>query len=269
MRVTAPAKLNLFLEVTGKRPNGYHELYSLCCFLTLADELEITPAPANACNSDISDNIIITAAGKIGVTADIKLTKNIPMGGGLGGGSADAAAVLATLGQDIAPEKLYEIALSLGADVPVCLYSQLNKASAAFFSGIGEIVKPASALPEFYVILLNPNKHLATPDVFRKLLPDGGRWEPSAKFSWDSDEDFFRKLKKRRNDLEDTAISLMPDIAHVLSVLQSSPGCIMARMTGSGATCFGLYRDRALAEEAEQDIRAEYAEWFVKMAKPI
>ncbi len=280
MLITAPAKLNLFLDVTGKRDDGYHELYSLCVFLDLADEIELEEADNISCEmmpgyNIGEDNIALKAALELSKKLPepfgcrIKIKKNIPVGGGLGGGSADAAATIAGLDRlwqlNLSHAELYRVAVGLGADVPVCLYSILNRENAAFFAGTGEIITPAINLPELYLVIVNPNRHQSTKEVFTKLnlQANASRYD----FKWSSPEEFFNLLKKRHNRLENTAISLIPEIAHVISVIQAQENCIISRMSGSGASCFGLFTTEAAAKEAESVIAAEYAEWFVKSAK--
>lgn len=276
MKILAPAKLNLFLEVTGKRPNGYHELYSLCAFLDLADELEIVEDSGVRCQvldvGDIENNIVLKAANKLqekfGVQSGCKitLTKNIPMGGGLGGGSADAAATLIALnklwGLNLSHNELYKIGLELGADVPVCLYSQLNNTNAAFFSGIGEILSPAPKLSPLFFVLVNPNIHLATKDVFQKLTIPESVTHKEFQFS-------LSELKNRTNHLEPASKALCPEISIVLETLIHQNGCTFSRMTGSGSTCFGIFENKDNAELAAKKILAKHPKWFVKTAELI
>ena len=246
MKIQAPAKLNLSLEVTGKRPDGYHLLESDVIFLSLYDELEFEPAEDLFLNSNIADNIILKAARSLHPTkgAKIKLRKNIPMGGGLGGGSADAAATLIVLNKlwelNLPEKKLYEIALSLGADVPVCLFSHLQKTNTAHFSGVGEIVTHASPRPYWYFLLVNPNKNLPTINVFREY--ELGNTAPTG----------------HKNDLEYAAIKLVPDIAHILEFLKSTKGNLFARMTGTGSTCFAVYENIDDATNAATQVPDNY-----------
>lgn len=275
MKILAPAKLNLFLEVTGKRPNGYHELYSLCAFLNLADELEIELVNGASCivhGVNIDNNIVLTAANllkknfSVAQGCKITLTKNIPMGGGLGGGSADAAATLIALselwGLNLSHDELYKIGLELGADVPVCLYSQLNNTNAAIFEGIGEILSPAPKLPPLYFALVNPNIHLATKEVFQKLTIPKSITHKEFQFS-------LNELKNRTNHLEPVSKALCPEISIILETLLHQNGCILSRMTGSGSTCFGIFENKADAELATKKILAAHPKWFVKTAELI
>lgn len=256
MKIQAPAKLNLYLEVTGNRPDGYHLLESDVVFLNLCDELEFEPSETLSLNSDIADNIIIKAARALSPDKGVKitLTKNIPMGAGLGGGSADAAATLVALNEMWGinmPEKLlYAIALSLGADVPVCLFSQLNDAEFAHFSGIGNEVSFTETRPDWSYLLVNPNKHLATKDVF------------------ESYNSHFTELAKlpHTNHLEAAAIRLEPEIAEILATLHGSTNNLFARMTGSGSTCFAVFERREDAENAAKNLPEK---WWRYIAQTI
>jgi 4-diphosphocytidyl-2-C-methyl-D-erythritol kinase len=242
----ANAKLNLNLHVKGKRPDGYHLLESDVIFLSLADELHFEAADDLQVISSIPDNLIAKAARliapdiiKSGRGVKITLTKNIPMGGGLGGGSADAAATLVGLKEffDISmPESaLYEMALKLGADVPCCLYNQLTGKNAVHFCGIGEVLTPAPLAPNWHFLLVNPNLHMDTASVFKAY--DG--------------------LGEGDNHLQTTAIKLMPEIGQVLALLEST-NPIFARMTGSGATCFAVYKTADQAQNAASQIPDKY-----------
>jgi 4-diphosphocytidyl-2-C-methyl-D-erythritol kinase len=239
--------------------------------LDLADE--ITFAPSNNLSlveNKIADNIVLKAAEKLntGSGVEIKLKKNIPMGAGLGGGSADAALSLYYLNKlwnlKTGEAELYQTAISLGADVPVCLYSNIHNANTAFFSGIGEVIEASPKLPEFYIVLVNPNIHLATVEVFKKL-----EFKPSplVKFEWNNDEDFFEKLKNRENHLQNAAISIAPKIAEVLATISTMKGCVISRMTGSGSTCFGIFKEFDLAKVACRMLQANQ-DWWIKLAKP-
>ena len=238
MKIQAPAKLNLSLEVMGKRPDGYHLLESDVVFLNLYDELHFEIAPKLELNSDIENNIIIKAANALDSKkgAKITLTKRIPMGAGLGGGSADAAATLVALnklwGLNFPNNQLYEIALKLGADVPVCLYAHLESANSAHFSGIGEVITKFTA-PEYFYLLVNPNIHLATKDVFNQL--------------------------KGRDNFVEAATELAPEIGKVLDFLNSQ-NPVFARMTGTGSTCFAVFESMQLTEMAAKNVPTKW--WY-------
>ena len=256
----APAKVNLFLHVTGKREDGYHLLDSLAVFPAVGDTLRLEP-DARLClrisgrfGATLSagpDNLVLRAARllaeKAGIVAAgrLHLEKNLPVASGIGGGSADAAAALALLAQHwnfSAP--LHEIALLLGADVPVCLASR-----PARMAGIGEILTPAPRLPSFGMVLVNPGVPVATAAVFKArtkafsppaILPE--TWPDAAALAaW---------LADQKNDLEAPAIALAPPIAKVLATMRALPGILLARMSGSGATCFGIFATPAAAASA-------------------
>lgn len=272
-KILAPAKINLYLHVTGKRDDGYHLLDSLMVPTKLCDVIEVAAAENIALEvvgefasvaGDSADNIVIKAARMLAQAAgrnpDVKiiLHKNIPVGAGLGGGSADAAAVLKLLnefwGIGYSADRLAEIGLSLGADVPFCLYG-----SPAVISGIGEAIKPAN-VPPLYVVLVNPNKHLATKDVFTYRAFDFGA--AAAQIPQDA-AGFLPFLRSCRNDLEANAIALVPEINDVLAVIGRQRGCLLARMSGSGATCFGLFDNHDNLAAAAQNIKGFEGGWWV------
>lgn len=259
----APAKVNLFLHVTGRRPNGFHTLDSLAVFADVGDRLTATCASElrlvvdGPFASDISagpDNLVLRAAHALARAAgaangaSLRLTKNLPHSAGLGGGSADAAAALRLLNRiwklpDREPENL-RLAAGLGADVPACLMSQPTR-----MSGIGEILQLAPAPPALGLCLVNPGVALPTKAVFQAWT--GAFSEPATiPASWTDATALATCLAGLRNDLEAPAISLCPAIRSVLGALGAEPGCLLARMSGSGATCFGLFRDTVSAEQA-------------------
>ncbi|MBN9562172.1 MAG: 4-(cytidine 5'-diphospho)-2-C-methyl-D-erythritol kinase [Alphaproteobacteria bacterium] len=248
----APAKVNLYLHVTGKRPNGYHELDSLVVFAGAADELRAEPAealslvfrgPFGAPLAAEADNLVLRAARALLAAAGheslvrLTLEKNLPVASGIGGGSADAAACLRLLGRLWNVTAPPELALSLGADVPVCLAGV-----AARMSGVGECLTPAPRLPACGMVLVNPGVALGTADVFRARV--GGFSAVAAlPEAWPDARSMTDDLVRLGNDLEVPAIGLCPVIGDVLAALRAAPGCLLARMSGSGATCFGLFAD--------------------------
>jgi len=278
--VAAPAKLNLYLHVTGLRYDGYHELDSLVAFADIHDTIEVRPSAALSLKiegpfrvplGDPADNIVLRAAralaeaAGIEPTARIALTKRLPVAAGIGGGSADAAAAIRALCVlwSVRPqaEDLATMALALGADVPVCLAGK-----PAFVGGIGEELTPAPRLPEVPLVLVNPLRPLSTPAVFGARE---GLFGKPARF----DETPFdaavlaRLLAERGNDLTEAAVSLVPDVATVLMALENVPGTLLARMSGSGATCFALYKDETAAARAAAVIAAANPGWWVAMSK--
>lgn len=282
MRLEAWAKVNLTLHVTGRRPDGYHELDSLVVFAGVGDTLEITAAedlslslegPFASALDAAESNLALRAARSLregfGATAGarLRLVKRLPVAAGLGGGSADAAAALRGLAHFWAlgaPEDaLHEIAARLGADVPACL-----TARPSLLSGVGELVQAAPPLPGFWLVLVNPGVPLSTPAVFKAR---GGPF--SAPQPWTEAPGTARELAVRlaegRNDLEAPAIALVPAIAQVLSALRATPACLLARMSGSGATCFGLYETEAAARAAARRLGADQADWWVAAAPAV
>ena len=256
----APAKVNLFLHVVGRRADGYHLLDSLVVFPGAADCLTAGPAArldlavAGAFGAGLGagpDNLVLRAAralaDKAGVTAgaSLVLDKRLPVASGIGGGSADAAAALRLLARlwsvRLPDDALQGIALGLGADVPVCLAGR-----AARMGGIGDRLSPAPALPPFGVVLVNPGAGVSTPEVFRART---GPFSHGASLpaSWPDAEAMALDLSALGNDLEAPTLRLCPAVGDVLAWLRAQPGCLLARMSGSGATCFGLFRDAAAA----------------------
>jgi 4-diphosphocytidyl-2-C-methyl-D-erythritol kinase len=268
----APAKINLHLHVVGRRNDGYHLLDSLVVFAGVGDRLSVSPTadlsltvigPFAAGLAAESDNLVLKAARCLADAAGMRATgallleKNRPGASGIGGGSADAAAALRLLCRlwGIAPG-LEELARTLGADVPVCLSGR-----ASLMSGIGEVLEPAPPLPPAGLVLINPGVAVSTPSVFRARA---GGFSQAARFprvGWRDAAALAANLQNLRNDLEPAACSLAPVIEEALDVLASLPGCLLARMSGSGATCFGLFSSAEAASRAAQNIRR--AEWWV------
>lgn len=252
----APAKVNLYLHVTGRRADGYHLLDSLAVFPPVGDLLRAARAEALSLTIDgtfggglaaEADNLVLRAARALdgSVGARIELEKHLPVASGIGGGSADAAAALRLLCRLWGlPPAAASIALTLGADVPVCLASR-----PARMGGVGEALTPAPELPSAGLVLVNPGVSLATADVFRARA---GRFSAPAALpaTWADAAAMAGDLARLRNDLEPPAIALHPVIGMVLAALADVPGCLLARMSGSGATCFGLFPDAASAEAA-------------------
>ncbi|MBM3609107.1 MAG: 4-(cytidine 5'-diphospho)-2-C-methyl-D-erythritol kinase [Alphaproteobacteria bacterium] len=280
----APAKINLTLHVVRRREDGYHDLESLVAFTGAGDMLSLTPArelslrcegatAAQAGEGD--DNLVLKAARHLqalapGIkTGAFHLTKNLPVAAGLGGGSSDAAAALRLLARlnqiPLDDARLLEAAIRTGSDAPVCLEKR-----ARVMSRRGEHLGPALRLPPVYIVLVNPGVGVATPRIFARLnLKPGEETGFRAHPSISGDEDFdalATVLRKCRNDLEDAASVEAPAIGHVLAVLSAARGCRLARMTGSGATCFGLFPTRHAASRAARVIRQQHASWWVKTA---
>lgn len=287
---TAHAKVNLFLHVTGRRDDGYHLLDSLAVFAGVADRLTVVPDtrlrlslsgpfaahlqvdPGADPASPEADNLVLRAARRLIAAASrdghgdspgahLTLEKQLPVASGIGGGSADAAAALRLLRRfwsldGVDDERLHAIASSLGADVPVCLAQR-----PARMQGIGEILREAPVLPELGMVLINCGEAVATPAVFRARVPV---FSPQAVLpgGWPDAASLAADLARLSNDLEAAACLICPTIETVLSALRGLPGCLFARMSGSGATCFGLFETSSAASDAVRDSRLP-AQWWV------
>jgi 4-diphosphocytidyl-2-C-methyl-D-erythritol kinase len=267
----APAKVNLALHVTGRRPDGLHLLDSLVVFPRLGDLVEAEPAAslslaiAGPFARDLSagpDNLVLRAALLLGPGrgAALRLTKSLPVASGIGGGSADAAATLRLLARLWrAPLPSPASVLALGADVPVCLAGRSCR-----MSGVGDRLAPL-ALPPFWIVLVNPGVPLATAAVFAGLVARDNAPLPDPP-ALPSAEALFRWLAAQRNDLEPPAIVAAPPIADTLAALAAQAGCRLARMSGSGATCFGLFAGEAPALVAADALRRAEPAWWVAAA---
>jgi 4-diphosphocytidyl-2-C-methyl-D-erythritol kinase len=276
--VFAPAKLNLYLHVVGRRDDGYHLLDSLIAFADIGDRLTVAPAdalsltvegPEAAGLADLGDdNLVLRAAHLLAeqtgakARAALHLVKHLPIASGIGGGSADAAAALSALNQlwdyPLSPEALAELGLKLGADVPACLAGR-----PVWVGGIGEDIEMAPHLPPLGLVLANPRHPLPTSAVFQArcgAFSRPGRFEtvpqdPAA---------LARTLGMRRNDLAEAAIGLVPEIAAVLDALGRLPGALLSRMSGSGATCFALFAGREQAMAAARHLARGKPGWWVE-----
>jgi 4-diphosphocytidyl-2-C-methyl-D-erythritol kinase len=281
---TARAKVNLALHVTGRRPDGYHLLDSLVVFAEVADTLRAVPLGNDdvtftvdgqfvrdlAEAGDVHDNLVLRAADLLirsfpahrihGVR--LELTKRLPVAAGLGGGSADAAAALRRLnrtwGLGLAAAELAALGLRLGADVPMCLLSRPLRAS-----GIGERVTPVAGIPALPLLLVNPGVRVATPDVFRRLARAERPGLPPLPPRFGSVMEFVMWLRKTRNDLTEPASALAPEIGRVLKALAADPDCLIARMTGSGATVFGVFMSVDSANRAADRLHAARPDWWL------
>jgi len=273
----APAKVNLSLRVLGRRDDGYHELESLVAFADVADVLSLTPGPtlaldvegpyAAACG-DAADNLVWRAAQALAVCipggrlGGFHLDKQLPAAAGVGGGSADAAAALRLVaranGLNPGDPRLREAALALGADVSVCL-----DPVARMMRGIGHDLSPALTLPPLAAVLVNPGVAVSTREVFSRLAlrperPASADAVPTALpalFAW---------LETRPNDLEAPARALAPAIGAVLDALRAIPDARLARMSGSGATCFALFTSMAAAQTAARALTRDHPLWWVR-----
>ena len=267
----AHAKVNLWLNVIGRRADGYHLLDSLVAFVDLADSISASPAdrlsleidgPCAGTLSDEPDNLVLKAARRLadraGVSARaaIRLSKRIPVAAGLGGGSADAAAALRELVDlwrvAMPQEELFDLAQTLGADVPMCLAG-----GTALVSGVGERLDFAPPLPAAAILLVNPGVALPTRDVFAARRGSFSASRPPPK-AWRDLSGFAAELSRRGNDLTDAAIALCPAVGDVLDFLRRSDRVRYAGMSGSGATCFALYDDLDAARSTSATMPAAW-----------
>jgi 4-diphosphocytidyl-2-C-methyl-D-erythritol kinase len=277
----APAKVNLTLRVLARRPDGYHELESLVVFADFGDRLTFARGgdlaltvhgPSAAAAGDGGDNLVHKAARALAaLRPDIALgafdlDKRLPVAAGLGGGSSDAAAALRLLadanGISRDDPALHTAARSTGADVPVCLDPRPR-----IMRGIGERLSPPLSLPPLPAVLVNPGVALPTKAVFAgwKVSPQApGQLDEPALQKLSGARELLEHVGRQTNDLEPPAVALQPSIAHVLAALRDAPGCVLARMSGSGATCFGLFGTPDAALAAEKVLSLREPKWWVK-----
>ena len=277
----APAKVNLTLHVLGRRADGYHEIESLVAFADVGDRLTFVPGdtlelavsgPTAQAAGAGADNLVLKAARALAESVDglrlgrFNLEKQLPVAAGLGGGSSDAAAALRLLARvnDLSLDdgRVRAAAQATGADVPVCLDPK-----ARMMRGIGEVLSDPFALPELPAVLVNPGVAVPTRDVFAALAapPLTAPAQAEDFFTIDTDAAALVSiLAARRNDLEIPAIKLQAVIADVLEALQASPHCLLARMSGSGATCFALFGSAGAAQEVAQRMQADHPGWWVR-----
>ncbi|PCI39416.1 MAG: 4-(cytidine 5'-diphospho)-2-C-methyl-D-erythritol kinase [Rhodospirillaceae bacterium] len=313
----APAKLNLYLHVTGKREDGYHTLDSLVAFADVGDVITVEPhkdheglslsltGPYAADVPSGPDNLVLKAARllaeRLGVQANahITLEKNLPVASGIGGGSTDAAATLRALvkfwalklsdkqihqaanligddsntrltletlfsswSDDLCSAQMDDLALRLGADVPVCLEGRT-----VFMAGIGEQLTLAPPLPSpVWIVLANPHVALSTPSVFNARTDGFSTAQPFYETPKDV-QGLVKLLAQRKNDLAAPAIALAPKIQDVLDALNAQNNCLLARMSGSGATCFAIFSSQASALSAQDNLAETQPLWWVKAAR--
>ncbi|OZB19828.1 MAG: 4-(cytidine 5'-diphospho)-2-C-methyl-D-erythritol kinase [Rhodobacterales bacterium 34-62-10] len=265
----APAKVNLTLHVTGQRADGYHLLDSLVVFADLGDRLVLRRAdqPALRVTGPMAagvpsgpDNLVLRAARAMGVDLEIGLEKHLPSAAGIGGGSSDAAAVLRGAVALVPGLALPDDAgLSLGADVPVCLMAR-----AARMRGIGEDVVPVDGLPLLHAVLVNPGVGVSTAVIFRSLSRKDNAAMPDVLPRWADVDDLAAWLAGQRNDMQ-AAVAAAPVVGEVIAAIGATAGCKLARMSGSGATCFGLYADAAAAARAAEALARPG--WWVRAVR--
>lgn len=280
----APAKVNLSLEVTGRRASGYHELQSLVVFAhdvgdylsfsssrDISLKLEGPFAPGlevGGGNLVVRAAVALRDALDLSEGAEITLKKNLPLAAGIGGGSADAAATLRGLAMlwnlDASPSRLAEIGLGLGADVPMCLSGE-----AAWITGIGEEIEPLSGFPNLWALLVNPMVPLSTPLVFKAYSDAKGTDFTAEKSAPDCTEceDLLSWLGAAENDLELPACGISHVLRDLLADLRALPGCLLGRMSGSGATSFGLFVNEENARAAAEELAARHGDWWLRVTQ--
>lgn len=274
VRVFAPAKINVTLEVGAPRDDGYHPLQSAVLFAGEGDWIEASPAEALtlkisgpfASGLDAgADNLVLRAARLLDPKrgAALSLEKNLPIASGIGGGSSDAAATLFALNQiwnlKHSIEDLAHISKALGADVPVCVHKR-----SAWMTGLGDVVAPLEA-PDVDVVLINPRKPLPTPSVYRRFddMRLGKNFAVRPAPMWRDVEDLIEAVRTFGNDLEAPAVSAMPELESLLAILRADPRTLCASLSGSGATCFAITRSGDSASELAKDLGARKRDWWV------
>jgi 4-diphosphocytidyl-2-C-methyl-D-erythritol kinase len=280
----APAKINLTLHVLGRRDDGWHELESLVVFTRGGDRLSLDPGPelsltvsgpTAAASGTTSDNLVCKAARHLAALVEglalgaFHLEKQLPVAAGIGGGSSDAAAALRLLARAnhlaLDDPRLVDAARATGADVPVCL-----AAKGRMMAGFGEKLGPALALPPLMALIVNPRVPVDTKSVFTRMNITPGTQTHFGKHPQIASgldvEALYDLLRKGRNDMEDAACVIAPVISDVLAVLSAAPGCKLARMSGSGATCFALFPDCKTAARAKKTILRAHPDWWVKVS---
>lgn len=280
----APAKVNLYLHVGGLRSDGLHDLASLFCFVDAGDIIRVEPAQELSLSIEgpfaealapfpIDENLVMCAGERLrdlsglDVGAKMTLTKNLPVAAGIGGGSADAAAALRALvalwNIDIDKLALAALAFQLGADVPACL-----EAEPIFVSGAGEQITPGPILPPTHICLVNPGVATPTGPIFNAF--DAAYPAPATPIHMEvstplTAQQLASALMSMKNDLQQPAIDLVPEIDEVLNFIDQQKDCLLSRMSGSGATCFGLFADASQAAKAASAARAQG--WWAQSGK--
>ncbi len=284
LKLNALAKVNLFLKITAIRDDGYHELYSLFAFLDLVDQLEITKSDhfdltfdgefAVNLASDAKNNLLTKTLDlfhqQFGISKNlaIKLTKNIPIGSGLGGGSSDSASLMKALNQiynlDLSKKQLQEISLKLGSDIAFFLEDQ-----ACLLAGRGEIVVEYSNFKPMPALIINPNIALSSKEVYQKFDQQFSA-KTADKIDFDHNlkilrsNDILNLIKNSDNDLFDPAITILPKITEIIKAISRQNGCLIAKMSGSGASCFGIFLDNNDLNLAYDNLVKFFPSYFIK-----
>lgn len=275
----APAKINLFLHITGKRDDGYHLLQSVMIFVDVGDEMQFSPhdslfldveGPFAADMPPPHGNLVYRAAQllaeeyKVPMRGRIILRKRLPVASGIAGGSSDAATALSGLaklwGLPDEKERLRRIGAKLGADVPACIARR-----PVWAEGVGERVTPLQDMPALHLVLANPMVATPTPEVFRRFR---ARFSAPLQFSGrrKSMQEWIADLKLYRNDLTAAAVEVTPEIRGVLAALGDAPNCHFARLSGSGATCFGVFDHAHAATAAVNKLKQAHPDWWISPA---
>ena len=276
IKAIAHAKVNLTLHVVGQRANGYHELQSLVCLTEFGDQIHLTPdvdfsfqvTGPYAAGIPVDDRNLVVQAAKFMAKKNSKtldcqiiLEKNLPMASGIGGGSSDAAAMMRALSQYWSvPLPNADELMALGADIPVCMTTGLT-----LMEGAGEDLTQLSTAPNWGVVLVNPNVGVSTPAVFNAL---NSKHNPPMQDVAGNCVDI-AWLGDQRNDLEPPAMVMVPEVATVVDAISAAPQCQVARMSGSGATCFGLFTDIKHADEATSYLQKAHPNWWVVATKMV
>jgi len=279
----APAKVNLTLRIVGRRADGYHELESLVAFAPFGDRLTFRPGmpldlavsgPTAAGAGPLADNLVLRAVRALAERIDglalgrFALTKRLPSGAGLGGGSADAAAALRLVAKvnhlALDDARIHDAARVTGADIPVCLDPRPR-----IMRGIGEILSAPLRLPRLGIVIVHPGVAVPTGPVFKALglVPDA-QCAPSPAAAVPAErEALLAWLASERNDLEAAAIAIAPPIADVLGAIADTPGCRLARMSGSGSACFGLFNSGRAAAAAARRLADAHPAWWARAGR--
>lgn len=281
----APAKINLYLHITGRRNDGYHDLDSLVTFADIGDQVTVAAAPAFsftvtgaqavALNGEPPEsNLVVKAARSLAALAQrpldvaITLEKKLPIASGIGGGSSDAAATLRALaklwGMAGDDPRLAEAASKHGQDVPACL-----RIVSSYLTATG--LASAPPLPETWLVLVNPNRALSTPESYKEFRNSGSPFSPLAQLDKQpaSVTELIEALRLRGNDLTSSSVWLMPEIKEILAAIDEQKQCLLSRMSGSGATCFGLFKEKAAADAAALDLQKKHPHWWVAAGRTI
>lgn len=285
LKIFSPAKINLYLHITGKRHDGYHLLNSLVTFVDIGDWIRIEESPEFELNiegsfsnaftakekdsSPDSQNLIARAAWGLSrrlqrlPTVSITLTKNLPLGAGIGGGSANAAATIWGLLEwwDMHHQTphIQDLLLDLGADVPVCFGCETS-----IVESIGESITHAPEIPEIPILVVFPGKPSKTENVFRSYVFEEQNDQCEMPPVFDTQNDFIEFLRMQKNHLSESAIELIPEIAYALEAIENQDGLLLSRMTGSGSSCFGLFSNDDTCIKAAENIIQDNPNWWVR-----